>query len=1074
MKHIFNLLKVASRKSLQFSGRIFSLAILQPLLLFSPFGRAETIEADLLIVGGDESGCAAAVQAARLGVKRIVLVNDIQWLGGQFCTQGIGPMDEWTVVDGKRVNFPRSGAFAEIIARIRAYNRQTYGVATPGNSWCGTDTIEPRAAARIFEEWLAPYTEKGSGQIRVLRPWAPVKVVVEKSRVVGVEFSRPDASRSASASYLVVKAALTIDSSDWGDIIRMSGAGYMAGPDLRARFGEASAPGTLSADGRQEMNPISWCPLLREAGKDSTIPKPARYDERSFSDWKNVPPWRDWDGSGGIYNFAGWCVYTHRRIVDRYHFGLASGTEAVMLNWPAHDYPLGTLPQPVAAALEKTGVGASRKNIVDLTPEQRRIIFEDAKQRALEFLYFLQTSAHERVGDFPQSFRYMKLADDYGTMDHLPPKPYIREGLRLEALYVLREQDVRTEADHPLWARVMVPDGVFGYQFNIDFHPTRRLFANEDRTQPWQGKHVGARNWSADTDRAMFPLRGLVPVKMDGLLGASKNIGVTSMVQSSLRLHGQMMHVGTAAGTVAAVALRDGVSPREIASSVKRIREVQVRLVRGAGGPGTLIWPWHDVSPEEAHFEAANLLTLAGIWRADKDSVFFLPRQNVTRRELAAALARLVRALPDAPEWPDFPEKPRFTDVPSTDVDRASIEALLTWGDFGKQESSFQPDAPASWGTLHRWLMALKLPEFPSLVVKTSKENFAGRPLTRAECVDYLYRVLQQRGEWFPADKAWLQPGGDDDGDGRNDYNDALPFDRDNNNVPDRIQAPNLALVAKPFGRRALVSDYGGNKVAIVAADGRVEWHFPAEKPQDVWLLKNGNILFSHIRGAQEVTLEKKIVWEYRSPEGTEVHGCQPLPDGKVLVVECGTKRLVEVGRNGKISREISVPVKTVSTHNQMRGSRRTTDGRYLICAKGDRAILELAPDGSLLRSVKTPGDPHEVRELANGHLLIACGEGEALLEVNQTGETVWKLSPGDVPNNPLRLISGFQRLPDGHTLVVNWLGHGYLASTGQFFELDAAKKIVRQFTDHSRFTSINKVQLLDVPGDPSQNEILR
>ncbi len=50
----------------------------------------QLIEADLLIVGGDESGCAAAVQAARLGVKQVVLVNDIEWLGGQFCTQGIG------------------------------------------------------------------------------------------------------------------------------------------------------------------------------------------------------------------------------------------------------------------------------------------------------------------------------------------------------------------------------------------------------------------------------------------------------------------------------------------------------------------------------------------------------------------------------------------------------------------------------------------------------------------------------------------------------------------------------------------------------------------------------------------------------------------------------------------------------------------------------------------------------------------------------------------------------------------------------------------------------------------------
>lgn len=752
---------------------------------------ATDLETDLLIVGADESGCAAAVQAARLGVKRIVLVNDVEWLGGQFCTQGVGPVDEWTLVNGKRVNFPRSGPFLEIMDRIRAHNRRVYGVGTPGNGWCGTDTIEPAAAARIFEDWLAPYTEKGSGQIRVLRPWEAVKVQVVQGRVTGVTFARP----SVPNEILEIKAALTIDSSDWGDCIRLSGASYMAGPDLKSRFGESSAPEALEADGHQEMNPISWCPLLREAGADVTIPKPARFDERSFLDGnRNAPLWREWDGSGGIYNPAGFCIYTHRRMIDRHHFRLAPGTETTLLNWPSHDYPLCTLPQHVAAALEETEAGASKKNIVDMSPAQRRIVFIDARQRALEFLYHLQTAAHDRVGDFPQSFRYLKLADDYGTVDRLPPKPYIREGLRLDALYVLREQDVRTELEKPLWAKTMVPDGVFGYQFNMDFHPTRRKFVNDDRSQPWQGRHVGTRNWSAHTDRAMFPLRGLVPIKIDGLLGASKNIGVTSMVQSSLRLHGQMMHVGTAAGTVAGLALRYGVQPRDIAASTKRVREAQLHLVRGAGGPGTLLWPWHDVSPEEEHFEAANILTVAGIWRADKDNVFFLPDQIVTRRELATTFARLCRSLPNAKAWPDSHTVPRFTDVPATDSDRVYIEALIAWGDFGQQDSTFKPDAPTSWGTLHRWLTALKLPTFNSLIAKEGPRNFADRPLTRAECVDYLYRVLKQTGEWMPEDPMPFGAGDDADQDGRRNADDGLPFDRDNNSVPDHLQAANSSV----------------------------------------------------------------------------------------------------------------------------------------------------------------------------------------------------------------------------------------------------------------------------------------
>jgi len=710
--------------------------LLLALLVFPQISRSGTIETDLPIVGADESGCAAAMQAARLGVKRIVLTNDHHWLGGQFCTQGIGPIDEWTVVEGKRVNFSRSGAFLEIIDRIRAHNRLTYGIATPGNSWCGTDTIEPRAAANIFEEWLAPYV--ASGVIQIVRGWDVASVMTEGDRVTGVTFAPSFFAGKSTDKALTVRAKLTLDSSDLGDVIRLSGAAYMAGPDLRSRFGEPSAPETLDELGHQEMNPLSWCPLLREVGRDATIPKPLRYDERSFANWAKAPPWREWDGSGGIYNMAGWCIYTHRRMVDRYHLGFQPGTEAVILNWPAHGYQLSTLPQHVVDALEANEAGASKKNLVEMSHAQRRLIFDDAKQRALEFVYYLQTAAHDRVGDYPQSFRYMELADDYGTDDRLPPKPYLREGLRLEALHILREQDVRTESHEPLWARTMVSDGVFGWQFNLDFHPTRREFVDGDPTKPWIGKHYGTRDWSTDTDRAMFPLRGLIPVKIEGLLGCSKNLGVTSMVQSALRLHGQMMHVGTAAGTLAALSLRAEITPREIADSPQRIREVQRIIVRGAGGPGTLIWPWHDVHPGDLHFEAANLLTVAGIWKADPDSVFFRPFQPVTRAELAGALVRLRATQPDPPATPELTGRARFTDVPSDHPERESVETMIAWGKFGEQNATFDPAGQVTWSDLNRWLVAMGWPGFATLGGKAEKNV-----LTRAECVEFLGRVWE-------------------------------------------------------------------------------------------------------------------------------------------------------------------------------------------------------------------------------------------------------------------------------------------------------------------------------------------
>ena len=734
---------------------------------------AEVIEADLLIVGGNESACAAAVQAARLGVKKIVLVNDIEWLGGQFSAEGVGCPDEWTGVNGRRVNFPRSGIYSEVIERIRAHNSQTYGMPSPGNSYCGTETIEPAAAAKIFEDLVKPYVD--AGVLRIERGWQVDKVMVENHQVTGCIFVRGSGS-------LTVKARLTLDSSDWGDVIRLSGAKYGAGPDLKARFGEASAPAAFDDAGQQEMNPLSWCVVLREAGKNSIIPNPASYDARSFAQLDKTPPWVDSDMSTGTYSQSGWSVYTHRRLVDRWHNNLAPGTEATFLNWPVQDYPLCQLPQRVVDALEKTETGSSKKNIVDLTPAQRQIIFADAKQHTLGMLHHLQTAVHDRVGDFPQTFRNMKLTTEFGTSDLLPPKPYVREGLRLEALYMLREQDIRAETREPKWAKVMVPDGLFGFQFNIDFHPTRRRFLSEDRNGPWLYVQTPSRGWHTDTDRAMFPLRGLVPVQVNGLLGCSKNIGVSSVVQSALRLHGQMMHVGQASATLAWLCLRDGIQPRAAAAAQKNWREIQLRLVRGTGGPGVLLWPWQDLPTDAVYFEAANMLAVRGIWPAEASSVFFNAEHPMARRELARVLARIIRARANAPEW-KVAATARFSDVGQDDADRAAIESLCSWGIVTK-DKTFNPDQKADWATLYRWATALKLSVNPGLFSK----DVAQRPLTRADAAVQLWHALCQQGEWLNADDAWLQSHNDHDKDGRKDLDDPLPFDSNNNGVPDRLE----------------------------------------------------------------------------------------------------------------------------------------------------------------------------------------------------------------------------------------------------------------------------------------------
>jgi outer membrane protein assembly factor BamB len=281
------------------------------------------------------------------------------------------------------------------------------------------------------------------------------------------------------------------------------------------------------------------------------------------------------------------------------------------------------------------------------------------------------------------------------------------------------------------------------------------------------------------------------------------------------------------------------------------------------------------------------------------------------------------------------------------------------------------------------------------------------------------------------------------------------------------------AFAARPF----LCCDYGGGKVCVVSAEGKIEWEYPCKNPQDCWLLPNGNYLFCFVTGALEVQPDKTIVWEYKAPTDTkvEVHACQPLPDGNVMIVECGTSRIIEVDRAGKIVKEIKLTTDpAVKLHNQFRGTRKAANGHYFVCFKGEGKVVELDAAGKVLRELKVPGDPHEVVLLEKGGLLITCGDGHKVLEFDAAGKIVWELNENDIPGNPLRLMAGCQRLPNGNTVFANYLGHGHIGKQPQFFEITRDKKLVWSFEDHQQFKTINQLQMLDVPGDVTRGEIFR
>ena len=280
--------------------------------------------------------------------------------------------------------------------------------------------------------------------------------------------------------------------------------------------------------------------------------------------------------------------------------------------------------------------------------------------------------------------------------------------------------------------------------------------------------------------------------------------------------------------------------------------------------------------------------------------------------------------------------------------------------------------------------------------------------------------------------------------------------------------------VPTPVKHPYICSDNGQGKVFVVSAAGKIEWEYAVNVPQDVWALPNGNYLFSHLRGVMEVAPDKKIVWEYKSPDGTEIHTCQPLPGGLVMTAECGTKRILEIDRQGKVTKEIPFETTTGGVHGQIRIARKLTNGHYLLALTGEHAVNELDDKGQIVRRIKVPGDPYVGVRLPNGNTLIACGDGHKIIEVDAADKVVWQIEENELPGIPLRFVAGLQRLPNGNTVVCNWGGHGHVGQQALVFEVTPKKNVVWKVEDYNSFRTIAHIQLLDVKGNPVKGELLR
>lgn len=523
--------------------------------------------ADVLIVGGGLGGVAAALTACRLG-REVILTEETDWLGGQLTSQAVPP-DEHPWIESPSYTSP---SYLRLRHGIREYYRRNYPLLrsvaadrcfNPGLGFVSPLCHEPRVAVAAIEEMLAPLVS--SGRLRVLREHVPCFANSDGDSVTAVVFRdiRRDVEVTASAPYVV-------DATELGDVLELAAVEHVVGSESAAESGELHA---VDSPDPLDQQAISWCFALEyRPGESHVIDRPAGYEY-----WRDhVAPfwpgpqlsWTDshphtleprtrrlFDGGvdepvpGEMPND----LWHFRRIVASEQFEAGTiDSDVTLVNWPQIDY------------WEKPLVGVGESALQEALAGSRDL--------ALSFLYWMQTDAPRLDGG--TGYPGLRLRPDVtGTVDGLAKRPYIRESRRIRAVVTVLEQHIGVEARNSEAGSELFHDSVGIGRYRIDLHPS-----------------TGGRNY-VDVDCYPFqiPLGALIPIRVDNLLPANKNIGTTHITNGAYRLHPVEWSIGEAVGALVAHCIDVGVPPRKVWEDDRQLDDYQ-RLLKEKLGI-TLTWP---------------------------------------------------------------------------------------------------------------------------------------------------------------------------------------------------------------------------------------------------------------------------------------------------------------------------------------------------------------------------------------------------------------------------------------------------------------------------------------------------
>jgi hypothetical protein len=386
---------------------------------------------------------------------------------------------------------------------------------------------------------LAPHIS--GGRLTLLLEHKPVAADIERDRVRGITVRDLRTGRD-----LTLRAPWFLDATETGGLLPLTRTEYVTGFESRSETGEAHAPAAAQP---ANVQAFTVCFAMDyDRGADHTIERPEEYVFWRDYVPKLTPPWTgkllSWTGThpvtlqprtlpfdptqdtaqpGQPLN-----LWLYRRIARAKHFEPETFLSDISLvNWPQNDYWLG--------------------RIDDVPEAEAARHVRRAKQLSLSLLYWMQTDG---------GWKGLRLRRDVaGTADGLAKAPYVRESRRIRAEFTVLEQHVTAPGQ-----RFSDPVGVGSYR--IDLHPSTGGDNYIDiASQPFQ-----------------IPLGSLIPRRVDNLIPACKNIGVTHITNGCYRLHPVEWNIGESAGMLAAFAQSQRTTPRAIRATPDLLESFQALL----------------------------------------------------------------------------------------------------------------------------------------------------------------------------------------------------------------------------------------------------------------------------------------------------------------------------------------------------------------------------------------------------------------------------------------------------------------------------------------------------------------